>query len=268
MSLRRFGIMCLVLISFPQWENTCWNWTMNLCDKRVQPRDYQYTSISLPSTDDADPSPPLYCYVAQQLCSTGILSRWSPSEIVLHHHVDYKHHCHAPFGAYCKVHKEHEKECNSMKPWGLPSICHGLTGNIQGTYNFLSLVLGLIIKWRTWTEFPIPQSIIDHVTTLSNNSGVSNDLVFANCKCQPYPWPDNPPNSLDDTPLGAYLDIPAKLPGVLLNRLSLRVQSNPHEEDHQYNTDLDWTQMADVTVRLPTYVCMFESYVCYIVASF
>jgi hypothetical protein len=42
--------------------------------------------------------------------SNGISSRWSPHEIVLRHRLDYKHHCRAPFGTYCKVHEDHEKE--------------------------------------------------------------------------------------------------------------------------------------------------------------
>jgi hypothetical protein len=182
--------------------------------------------------------------------STGISSQWSPREIVLPcHSLDYKHHCRAPFGAYCEVHKEHEKERNSMKPRGIPSICLGPTGNIQGTHNFLSLVSGLVIKWRTWTELPVLQSVIDCVTALAKNSGVPKDLVFADRKRNPYPWLDNPPDSLDDTPIGAYPDVPAELPGVLLDRSRPGVQPNPHPEDHQYNNDPDWTELADAAME-------------------
>ncbi len=93
--------------------------------------------------------------------NTRISSRWSSCEIILCHCLDYKHHCRAPFGAYCKVHEDHEKIRNSMKTRGIPSICLGPTGNIQGTYIFLSLVSGLVLKRRTWNELPVPQSVID-----------------------------------------------------------------------------------------------------------
>jgi hypothetical protein len=78
--------------------------------------------------------------------NTGISSRWSPRELVIRHCLNYKHHCCAPFGAYCEVHEDHEEERYSMKPRGTPAICLGPTGNIQGTYIFLSLVSSLVIK--------------------------------------------------------------------------------------------------------------------------
>jgi hypothetical protein len=71
--------------------------------------------------------------------STEISSRWSPRELVLWHHLDYKHHCWAPFGAYCKVHEHHDKERNLMKPCSIPAICLSPTGNIQGSTSLLVL---------------------------------------------------------------------------------------------------------------------------------
>jgi hypothetical protein len=44
----------------------------------------------------------------------GISRRFSPREIILRHKLDYKHHCRAPFGAYCEVHEEN-LPTNSMK---------------------------------------------------------------------------------------------------------------------------------------------------------
>ena len=176
--------------------------------------------------------------------NTGISSRWSPREIVLRHRLDYKHHCRAPFGAYCEVHEDHEKERNSMKTRGLPSICLGPTGNKQGTYNFLNLVSGLVVKRRTWNELPVPQSVIDRVSKLAKNSGVSKDLIFADRHRQPYTWPDNPPDSLDDTQIGAYPDVSAELPGVLLDRSPPGV--NPPDVVH--DNDPDWTALADAAL--------------------
>jgi hypothetical protein len=104
--------------------------------------------------------------------AVGISSQWSPQEIILHHYLDYKHHCHAPFGAYCKVHEDREHQRNPMTTQGTPSICLFPPGNIQGTYNFLSLVSGLDIKRHEWDELPAPQSVIDCISSLAKASGV------------------------------------------------------------------------------------------------
>jgi hypothetical protein len=181
----------------------------------------------------------------------GVSSHWSLCEIVLCHHLDYTHHCCTPFGAYCEVHEDHDTGRNSMRPCGIPSICLGSTGNIQGTYNFYSLVSGLILKQCTWTELPVPQSVIAWVTTLSRQSGVSSDLVFANRKRVPFDWPDNPPDSLDDTPVGAYPHIPAEVPGVLVDRNPPGVSPiSPINEDVAIHTNNhDWTALADAAME-------------------
>jgi hypothetical protein len=132
-----------------------------------------------------------------------------------------------------------------MKTHGLPSICLGPTGNRQGTYNFLSLVSGLVMKRRTWDELPVPQSVIDRLSKLASNSGVSKDLIFANQNHQSYHWPDNPPDSLDDTPIGAYPDLPAEHPGILLDCSPPGV---PPPVDTTNNDQEDWAALADAAI--------------------
>jgi hypothetical protein len=78
--------------------------------------------------------------------SHGVSDRFSPCELILRHKLDYRHHCHAPFGVYYKAHEDNATKTNSMKTCRTPSICLGPTSNIQGTYNFLNLVTGLVIK--------------------------------------------------------------------------------------------------------------------------
>ena len=75
----------------------------------------------------------------------GISPDYSPLEIILHHHLSYKRLCCAPFGAYCKTHEDN-KTTNSMHSCALPTICLGPMGKFQGSYNFLNLVSGLVIK--------------------------------------------------------------------------------------------------------------------------
>ncbi len=93
--------------------------------------------------------------------------------------------------------------------------------------------------------------MIAWVTTLSRQSGVSSDLVFANRKRVPFDWPDNPPDSLDDTPVGAYPHIPAEIPGVLVNQNPPGVSPiSPTDEDVATHTnDHDWTALADAAME-------------------
>ena len=93
------------------------------------------------------------------------------------------------------------------------------------------------------------QSVIDQFTALAKTSGVSKDLIFANRKRKPYDWPKNPPDSLDDTPIGAYPDVPAEIPGVLIDRSSPGVHPSPQPEDPLHNNDPDWTALADAAME-------------------
>jgi hypothetical protein len=135
----------------------------------------------------------------------GISDHFSPRKIILRHKLDVKHHCHIPFGAYCEVHEENTPT-NSMKLRGIPAICLGPTGNLQGTYSFLNLATGLVIKRCRFDELPAPDSVIKLVETLAGSLGVSPSLVFANRHKIPFDWPDNPDSSdgLDPNPMAAY----------------------------------------------------------------
>jgi hypothetical protein len=99
--------------------------------------------------------------VAQQFPSpSGISNQVSPCELILCHCLEYKKQCSAPFGTYCEVHEDYSST-NSMEPCGIPAICLGSIGNLQGTYHFLSLVMGQLIKRCHWDELLIPQADID-----------------------------------------------------------------------------------------------------------
>jgi hypothetical protein len=108
----------------------------------------------------------------------GLSPDYSPCKIILRHCLSCKRHCRAPFGAYCEMHEDN-KPTNSMHSCALPTICLGPTGKFQGSYNFLNLISGLLIKRRAFHDFSAPDSIIGRVTALAATSGVSNDLIFA-----------------------------------------------------------------------------------------
>ncbi len=177
--------------------------------------------------------------------ANGISSTYSPHEIITRHRLDYKRHCRAPFGAYCEAHEENTPT-NDMTTRGCPSICLGPTGNIQGTYFFLSLVSGLIIKRRHFDELPIPDAVIKRVEDIASKSGVSNELIFADRNRIPFDWPDNAPTGLDPTPMAIYPEIPAKMPGVHLARDGGAQQAIDHIDEDTHEPD--WFQMADEAI--------------------
>ena len=72
---------------------------------------------------------------------SGISKKWSPREIVSRHRLDVKLHCKVPFGAYCEVHVDPDIT-NTIEPRTGWAICLGPTGNMQGSYKFLSLTTG------------------------------------------------------------------------------------------------------------------------------
>jgi hypothetical protein len=173
----------------------------------------------------------------------GISDRFSPREIILRHRLDAKNHCRAPFGAYCETHEDN-KPTNSMKSRGLPTICLGPTGNIQGTYHFLNLSSGLVIKRRNFDELPAPDSVINRVNSLAGNNSITKNLIFADRNQIPFDWPDNKDASadgLDPTPFAQFPDIPAEMPGVTLDR---HQTDHPIPEDTPQN-ERDWSQLAD-----------------------
>ncbi len=125
----------------------------------------------------------------------------------------------------------------------------GPTGNFQGSYHFLNFLSGLIIKRHAFVELPAPQSIINHVTALALKFGVARKLIFANQNCILFSWPTQGINraaDADSTLVAPYPDIPAEMPGMLLeHHLSMpmaRVSSFSQP-------DPDWTQLANETAK-------------------
>ncbi len=172
--------------------------------------------------------------------ATGILTQYSPCELIHRHCLDYKKHCQAPFGTYWEAHEENTPT-NSMLTRGTPSICLGPTGNRQGSYLFFSLVMDQIIKQRGLTEILVTQSVIDRVAHFARKSHSPVDLVFLNRHSQPFDWPEDKALEGDNTPIAPYPDIPAEMPGVHLDRSP---QPPPSTPTPSTNNDPDWALMA------------------------
>jgi hypothetical protein len=87
--------------------------------------------------------------------------------------------------------------------------------------------------------------VIDRVTTLALKSGVPRELIFANRNRIPFSWSTSDDNSTahaDLTPVAPYPDIPAEMPGVLLQR---HLRTPPASVTPFCQPDPDWTQLAD-----------------------
>ncbi len=115
------------------------------------------------------------------LVRSGISDKWSPRELVSRHKLDAKLHCRAPFRSYCEVHVDPEIT-NTMDPRTKWAICLGPTGNLQGSYKFLSLAMGKKVTPRKFTEIPITESIIKQVEKMAVKDGATKGLSFKNRK--------------------------------------------------------------------------------------
>ncbi len=148
--------------------------------------------------------------------ASGVSTQFSPREFILCHKLDAKLHCHAPFGAYCKVHDNNDVT-NTLQGHTHPVICLGPTGNLQGNYKFLLLDTGKRILCRNFTELPLTTSIQKQVEMMAQAENHQAGLHFVNHSGNAYGFPNN---SLDDPvvndPIPAlFPDILAEMPGVL-----------------------------------------------------
>ncbi len=93
---------------------------------------------------------------------SGISEKWSLRELVSQTKLDAKLHCRAPFELYCETHEDPDIT-NTLDLRTKQGICMGPTGNLQGSYKFLSLSTGKKVTRRKFTEMPITDSVIKKV---------------------------------------------------------------------------------------------------------
>jgi hypothetical protein len=107
----------------------------------------------------------------------GISPTLSPQTILTQIRIDHDKHCWLLFGAYAQVHAEHTPTNNAMESRTVGGVSLGPTGNIQGSYNFLSLLTGHRIKARSFTPLPMPADVIAAVESFAPTNAV-RDPVF------------------------------------------------------------------------------------------
>lgn len=119
-------------------------------------------------------------------CKTGISNDYSPREIVVRQGLDYKNHCRVPFGVYCEVFEDRD-HTNTMASRTRGAVSLGPTGNLQGTYKFLSLTTGQVIKRRQFKELPMPILVIRQLENWESGRTIGK-LAFEDRAGQRYLW--------------------------------------------------------------------------------
>jgi hypothetical protein len=89
----------------------------------------------------------------------GVSITLFPQAIITGLYPDANKHCCMPFRAYTQVHGEPEHGNNTMVSRTVEGISLGPTGNIQGTYKFMSLLTTRLIKARSFTPLLMPDEV-------------------------------------------------------------------------------------------------------------
>ena len=170
---------------------------------------------------------------------SGISEKWSPRELISRTKLDAKLHCRAPFGSYCEMHI-HPDITNTLEPrtnWG---ICMGPTGNLQGSYKFLSLETGKKVTRRKFTEMPVTDAVIKQVEEMAVKDGAIKGINFKDRKGIEYKFDNDEEYEMLVEPEepAPFPDIPADAPGMLTETeeeygIDNVVQDEPEMSDEQ-----------------------------------
>ena len=115
------------------------------------------------------------CKMINMFPKTNSVGSIAPKELFTGIKIDDKRDCKLGFGEYVQVYTENEVT-NTMQPRTHGALSMGSTGNLQGTYLFMSLLTWKTIRRRTWIEMPLPAEIIDFINrkALSSTSMTSD----------------------------------------------------------------------------------------------
>ena len=109
----------------------------------------------------------------------GVSQTIEPCALMGARKLDFNIDCRCEFGQYVQTH-EYEEPRNSLEDRTLGAICLGPSGNRQGTYKFMSLKTGKLIKRGEWTEIPITDEVIRHVIEIGAAENDFCGLKFNN----------------------------------------------------------------------------------------
>jgi hypothetical protein len=106
----------------------------------------------------------------------GVSDHMSLREIMTGQRLDYARHCRFEYGEYVQTHKQHD---SSMTPCTIGALALWPTGNVQGTWYFMSLSTGRVLKQNHATQLPMPHEVIDTVHWMARQQKANPGLVFA-----------------------------------------------------------------------------------------
>ena len=95
----------------------------------------------------------------------GILDTLSPKTIISGKILDYKKHLSIQIRQYRQVHEE-DAPCNIQNLRTKGAISFGLSGNLQGGFEFMALNTGKKNIRRSWDVIPMPYTVITRVKTI------------------------------------------------------------------------------------------------------
>jgi hypothetical protein len=108
----------------------------------------------------------------------GIHRTLSPRALLVGTSLDHLKQCNLPFGTF--VHT-HEKTDNSMTACTVPALACRPHPNSNGNYLFFSLHTGHMLNRgpRSYTELPMPSTVIDLINSLGSSTGAAPGLYSA-----------------------------------------------------------------------------------------
>ena len=105
---------------------------------------------------------------------------------------------------------------NTQEPRATEVICLGPTGNIQGTYAFLHLATGSMIKRRKFESYPVPNKIIKKINSMGQKDHANGRLRFCDRNNQSFDWDEQNEVLVEDNAVepepAAFPDISAEMP--------------------------------------------------------
>ncbi|KAL7462980.1 hypothetical protein ACHAXS_003351 [Conticribra weissflogii] len=179
----------------------------------------------------------------------GVSEDYSPRELVVRQRLDYKRHCRVPFGAYCEVFEDRERT-NTMASRTRSAISLGPTGNMQGSYKFLCLETGRVIRRRQFKELPMPGSVIKKVEELGKDGG-SRDLVFSDRNRVPFMWTNDETTAPSDPGPVDRGEEQAEFPGIVVEDSGEAGATEQDDDDAERRQAHLAAQNANLDVEQP-----------------
>ena len=87
-------------------------------------------------------------------------NKLSPQTIITGQNLDYNRHCRFQFGEYVQTHEQHD---NSMNPRTVGALALHPTGNVQGSFYFMSISTGQVLNRLHTTPLPMPDEVVDRI---------------------------------------------------------------------------------------------------------